>query len=159
MFTLVNTWTGHHWGKPGVLREVKLGIQLRLLLHFLKESVMSQVLCSAASQRGYCPPFPCREQSTAHADCGRALGSLSKQTPQWVIKLQLSRLLKFLGAALLSISCQEETSLWDRPKTMKAFLLLIIFLLPKSPEQIIYWSTPLHHYWGKTIGQNGRKLL
>lgn len=42
--------------------------------------------------------------------------ALSRQSPQWVIKLQLSRLLRFLCAALLSISCQKETSLWDRLK-------------------------------------------
>lgn len=39
---------------------------------------------------------------------------------------------------------------------MKAFFLLAEYFLLR--EQILYWSTPLHPYWGKIVGQNGSNL-
>lgn len=147
-----------------MLREAELGTQLRLLLHLLqgKRDVTSPLKCSTQLQRGYCPHFPCREQSTAHADCGRALGwpcpgrlHSGNQAP--ALKTaevhRCSIALHFMPGRNIPLRQAKA----GRPKPF--FYLLSIFLLPKSPEKILYWSSPLHHSWGKTIGQNGSNLL
>lgn len=128
MFTPVNTWTGHHWGKPGVLREAKLGTQLRFLLCLL-EGKSSEV----QHPRGDTALIsPAESNPQLMLTVGEPWVALSGQTPQWVINFQLSRLLKFLGAVLLFILCQEETSLWDSLKQgkpwMPSFCLLNMFL-------------------------------
>lgn len=125
------------------------------------QSVMLEVLWSAASQKGYCTHLPCKQQSTAHAIIGRAMGC-STQTRSTVGNH--IPLLNFLDAAFLSASCQKERALWNRlkqgrPSKPSFHLLNIFFSLQKSPEQILYWSTPSHLYWSRTSGHNDTSLF
>lgn len=115
MFTLVNTWTGYHQGKPGVLREAVLVMRPRLLFH------IPEVWCCKPSEmhlpRGAIAPV---SPSGSNPQLPRPVVeppiTLFRQTWQQVIAFQLSKLLKFLDAALLSISCQKEMSVQDKLK-------------------------------------------
>lgn len=79
---------------------------------------MSQVLWSAAPscRGGIALISPAESNPQLMLTVGEPWVGPVQADSTVVIKLQLSRLLKFIGAALLSISCQEETSLWDRLK-------------------------------------------
>ena len=150
MFTLVNTWTGYHRGKPRVLREAVLVIQLRLLFHFPegKHDAASPLNWVQAPLWG-AGISPAGRYSQLVSSVADPWATPSRQTPQQVIMFQPSKLLKFLDAALLSISCQKETCLHDklkhsRPWKPSFYLLSILFSLPKSAEKILCQSTPLH---------------
>lgn len=149
MFTLVNTWMGYHQGKPRVLREAVLAVRLRLLFHFPegKRDAASALKCSAPEGILQSSPLPAAILSS-HQPLVEPQVTLSRHTPQEVTTSRLSELLRFLDAALLSISLQKETSAQDklkqaRPRKLSFYLLSIFFLLQKYVEQIPCWHTPL----------------
>lgn len=155
MFTLVNTWTGHHWGKPGVLREAALGMQLRLLLHLLegKREATSPLKCSIPE--GILPSFPL--QRATHSSCWvwgcpvQAEYTVGNQAPA----------LKTAEVSMCSIALHfmpERNIPLGQAKareTMKAFLPPAEYFLntevPRANSLLVYSPTSLlgQDYWPK----------
>lgn len=75
MFALVNTWKGYHQGKPRVLREAVLVMQLRLLFHFPKGKCdAASLLKSSTPEERFCLCLLCSWRPMAHAVSGGAIG-------------------------------------------------------------------------------------
>lgn len=150
MFTLVNTWTGYHRGKPRVLREAVLITQLRLLFHFLegKRDAASPLKCSTPEGILH-SSFPCRQQPTAHAVSGGTWVAPFRWTPQWGKPMPAVQTAAFSRCSIALHFTSERNIPRGQAEARKIvkdsiYLLSMIFSLQKSPELIVCQFTPLH---------------